>query len=397
MGDLEERKSKINDFLNQVYNNIKKSNSLTANSIYHQLIRYDLPESELGRITKEIFPYWLNKFNNRENVRTFYDERTFGDNFLIFQNFKQPMDVMYHSDPVKIYVAFEHDKLKQNFDKIMEFLTNNNIIHYTKVAKIMRNDMITIRVKEMEDAKKVINFINSFVTDGALLTNPFLMHDGIVGLAVNNFDSYNAKVSELVYDYMNNKLIHNNSNISYDDFVNFTRNYRFPQEKDCPYVYIEEIRKLILLSITSNDLNKFKNHYYSAVRNKDKTMPIEEKQDFLISILYKFVKETVRRHGFECAEESLYKYLNFGDILGLSRIKNEDGTYNRNELKEYSYQEMLEAIKGKYKTDDASKIIKYMMNGNIEKSPKKRDALISVLSEFVQETVKKHGVEFAEE
>ena len=72
---------------------------------------------------------------------------------------KEFYDALYSS--VKIYVSVDAVNLCEVATKIFEYMMRENIVTQSKVAKVMRNDVLVLRVATKEDAIKLINYINS--------------------------------------------------------------------------------------------------------------------------------------------------------------------------------------------------------------------------------------------
>ena len=104
--------------------------------------------------------------------------------------------------PIKLYIPIGK---KDSLDFIMNliyFIEDSEIWHQSKLASDIRADDMVIRVYTQEDAKKIIEFANANAGETLLETNPFLMRDGKVGLAVDGKQSFNHSTSYLIADYI---------------------------------------------------------------------------------------------------------------------------------------------------------------------------------------------------
>ena len=128
---------------------------------------------------------------------------------------------------MKLYVAWEPEYVDNYVNSIIDFMVKNNMSYYLKVAKIVRNDMATISIGDITDAYKVIDFINNNFQRGHIKTNPFCMTKGIVGLAVDNYNSYNSRVEKLIGSYYEYKISLGERDVGYDDFVEFVSHFHY--------------------------------------------------------------------------------------------------------------------------------------------------------------------------
>ena len=104
--------------------------------------------------------------------------------------------------PIKLYIPIGK---KDSLDFIMNliyFIEDSEIWHQSKLASDIRTDDMVIRVYTKEDARKIIDFVNENKGQTLLETNPFLMRDGKVGLAVDGKQSFNHSTSYLIADYI---------------------------------------------------------------------------------------------------------------------------------------------------------------------------------------------------
>lgn len=411
--NFENRKNKIEDFLKKSLQMALDDMELSRQKIYNELIRYGIEDEELHYLDNDsLFHYWTNRYMESKNIDVAVDNIYFNGNFCIFKNYKNGDNILNYSDPVKIYLSYDSNHLRRNVDLIMDFLEKNNIVHYSKVAKIYRNDMLTIRIPDINQAYKVIDFINRNASDGYIETNPFCIKDGVVGLAIDNYNSYNSRVAELICDYLAKKISSNDFDVSYDDFVLFTKDYEFKNDGLSKTrnnkIYLDEIKNLIYISITSDKIEDFNNHYYNVSKNKNKKGIINKaNSDILLETLSLFVKATIVKHGPSFAKNGLIQYLDTGRCDGLSRVKDNNGKLNRNLLKRFNYKDMKKALIMKYKKHDSSYLAESFIseitnerNNKTELTNEKNDknevideSLIKFFSKIVNDTYQKYGYE----
>jgi len=238
--------------------------------IYKYLRCYNIG-NEANLEIKNNFSNWINRYQNKKTKCVNTSNHPYWCQFI---NEKYNNQVIKESDPVKLYIPLKSEYIYEGVNRIFDFCEQNDIIHQSKVAATMRNDNVVLRIKEINDAIKVINFVNSdeYLKHGSLKPNPFCFNVGNVGLAIDNKNSYNDNFSRYLSNYINYKKQKNNLyNVSIQDFFDFVACNRLPDNNTREdIIYGDEIRKLILTSLSSNKFEDFKNHYYSVVGNKNR-------------------------------------------------------------------------------------------------------------------------------
>lgn len=249
---------------------------ITKGTIYHQLMIYNLSDSELrDNSLLDVF----------DNLKAYFAHSRI-DVFVspLQKRFLQMQNVNATSVSekfIKIYMSFPKKSMEQCVKIIFDYIKENNIYSYSKIADEIRSDSVVLRLNCKEDALSVMNFVNSnsFLRNNAKLTNPFLLRYGICGVSYDDEMSYNSTISELMRDYFINLWKNNNLqgaslqnfyefvNVSYQNrFINKTQLEELVEQKD--YTNLEnrfksighkinnqrKIQKLLLVSL-SNDFN----------------------------------------------------------------------------------------------------------------------------------------------
>lgn len=222
------RQQEITRFL-QLLRGISTCDSdFSADTVYSLLCGYDItvtpnengPTSlkndySIVRGYRLYFEYLKGRFKDT-NIEVFEHEDQ--DKFLQFHNIEE-----YNHDFIKLYINVNPNFFYNAVLLIHEFMNNENIKQLSKIADHARSDAIVLRVTNIEDAVKVINFVNSnpLIVNESRKTNPFIPRCGVVGIAYDGCISYNAMVSELVYGYMNWEKYNENTPDSYAKFLEF--------------------------------------------------------------------------------------------------------------------------------------------------------------------------------
>ena len=166
----------INEFL-KYYAKIYKQKPelpILRDTIYHGLMTYGLKEEEKqDNSIKYMFNKWIEHYKNT--------------NLIVYESELQKRFLQFHSsngrnseDYVKIYVTFAKEDIELCVMQIFDFIGQNKFETYSKVSDVIRSDAIVLRMANINDAKKVINFINTnlYLSSKARKTNPFLIKNG---------------------------------------------------------------------------------------------------------------------------------------------------------------------------------------------------------------------------
>lgn len=104
--------------------------------------------------------------------------------------------------PIKLYIPIGKKDSLNFIMNLIYLIEDSDIWHQSKLASDIRTDDMVIRVYTKEDARKIIDFVNENKGQTLLETNPFLMRDGKVGLAVDGKQSFNRVTSFLIAEYI---------------------------------------------------------------------------------------------------------------------------------------------------------------------------------------------------
>lgn len=217
------RINEIDIFLRKISQLSKTSISLTPDLVYGLLEKYDFSPEEFTKENNlsEYFNYWIEYFRNKKNINVFCHPMQ--KNFLQFWNGKNN-----GSEYIKLYISVNKSSLLKSVNEIFTYLEKKNVSQGSKVANKIRSDSIVLRIKDDKDVKEIIDFINKnkYIKNGARKTNPFILREGVVGLAYDNDLSYNAAVAFLISEYINNKKENQDfGNVNCIDFSNYVTDY----------------------------------------------------------------------------------------------------------------------------------------------------------------------------
>jgi len=343
------REKNINLFLKKIAK-MYQHKDIIPQDIYREIIFDNIPPQK--RI--DISPYfkeWEQNFKNNTRLNVFVDEKH--PTFCQFVDNNLRID-RKGNDPVKIYLSLKPEYLYHGVEQIFKFLSDNSIKHQSKVSQYIRNDNVVIRVYDLKDAVKVMSYINKnhYLVKGHNEALPFCFHSGIVGLAMDNYHSYNTIVSMFLYKYLEYKRHFNKlKEVSCQDFYNFVNQYDIEKEfnsgihffcsqrQDIPYV--NEIKKLLLHSLNFSNINEFEKHYYSVLGNAKQNNTLSNNE--IINNLLTAMNGTYNKYGYDLVFKALYKYLMTSDPTGFTR-QDFNGNQCRELITKYNIKEVRQEI-----------------------------------------------------
>ncbi len=329
------RINEIDEFLRNISDYLKHNPSfeLQEKHVYEMLKMYDFDNEEYKVSFKDYFSYWEEYFKSQKNITVFVHGEQ--KRFLQFWNNNKD-----DNDYIKFYVSVDPGSMLKTVNDIFTFTEKNNITQCSKVADKARSDSIVLRIKE-EDAEKVMNYINNnkYINRNAKKTNPFLLHEGVVGVAYDDNLSYNSTVSFIITEYFKFKKSNNDlENTNYIDFYKYVYNY---SEK---------------LRLDEKFIEKFENSKYF-------------KSEYNRLSKYKISKEQVldnSRRVIDLISFNLNKNKNYKDLIDLYKsdkvkAKKEESIDCKKLLDNY-----LDVAFCKYKTKEGiAEYLESYMNGNV--------------------------------
>lgn len=186
-------------------------------TIYSDLMNYELQKDEVGQSLAKYFDDWQYRFRGRK--------------LNVFYSFQQPRFLQFHydayekKDHVKIYLSFSKEDVFECVNMIFDYIDQNEFSTLSKVADVRRSDEVVLRMSNVEDAKKLLEFINNneYLSTRAKPVNPFLIKSGVAGLANDRLLSYNETLSFIIAEYF--KKVEDYDKVSLLDFRRFVVNY----------------------------------------------------------------------------------------------------------------------------------------------------------------------------
>ncbi len=321
---MNDRYRQIDKFL-KIWRDVAKENpSVTFddvsgnNMIYRYLIRLNISNEEQAlAIDNSHFPAWISRFEENENIDCFVSENW--KYFCQFVNGK-----IKQNEYIKVYVPLDSQHIWDGVNIIFDFLSQNNIIHQSKVGKRFRFDNVVIRLTNKKDAEKLIKFIktNQYIQDGLVEPNPFAYNKDNIALACDGNISYNETVSSCIGIYISEKRKNNQlDEVGVKDFYVFLSNYyynvfmnkdynKFKEDfnledfnglNDNVFANYKQVLALIIKSADPNfNFDNYIDHFKMCAKGK-----VDE--NYLQSL--DFIPPTIKDNGITPIEELLFEVL----------------------------------------------------------------------------------------
>ena len=265
--------------------------------VYSQLIRFNLPNNEDMASLSELWPKITYLVKSEDDRKTYSWQN---GSFLVFDRGNLT------GNEIKIYVPMDRKSISQNVALLEKFMREYNISHQLKVAKIVRNDDVVIRVNTLEEAQALINFIKENIpATERIKANPFLANYDDIGLAMDNNHSFNTELSNLIADYITSlKQKKRLDQVSLNDFRIFifqqqkelARNAKTGNQLDLLDIYR-------LLGFTTTDEFSLANFYqFASEKQIDKYTAKRERIVNPEYYLEQAIQETAKKYPQNCAQ-----------------------------------------------------------------------------------------------
>lgn len=296
---MENRIESMNAIFKDLYLTAKEQNIiLNKDLVYRYLIKRDVPFLEMDVnvngvtfdeygnyeqkeiLSGDFFSRWIKRFASRDNISVFCDSGW--SYFCQFEN--GDFSSLYQRQNfncVKMYIPLGYHHLYDGANKIFDFLSSENICHRSKISSKLRFDNIVVRLPNLEDAKKLQNFIDNdaYIQEGLVKGNAFSFQNHGICYAMDGRLSYNSYLSSLISEYINHMCANQHatvSDVTVQQFQQYVRrvsndfdlikSHLSPQEKVSSYLKENVadafgIVRLIDMSLSSNDMYNFEEHF----------------------------------------------------------------------------------------------------------------------------------------
>lgn len=194
----------MNEFLRYLEKIYRENNITDYKTIYSLLITSNINRENI----EEFFDKWIKVYSKRKkDISVFRD-----DNWRYFCQFMHPVykeNLPKDNKMIKLYFSFHKPFMDKAARIIFDYLCKKKIFHISKIGSYTRNDSIVIRVNNLDDARKIIRFVNgdSFLKKNMVSINPFVYQEDGIGITIDGNNSYNSELAKLLFKYFNFRKI----------------------------------------------------------------------------------------------------------------------------------------------------------------------------------------------
>lgn len=339
------KKVEISTFLLQMQSLFIKHNFSNRNlkHIYKKVVTEGVSAKEVNMDLSDVFNAECER--NRDNSKLYVFVSPGWRYFCQYRS--SVLDGTFSTNPIKLYLPLKGENIQNSLKKIFDFITDNGIVHYSKLARDVRNDDLVIRVLSKEDADKIIEFVNSDpeLTKDMYNPNPFCINQGKVGLAMDYRLSYNEVISKYLFYYLKEATL-NNEIANYESFKFFIqrnlqalydkddlseqiRNYAMNNLDDLPNFLqgLEEITEIILLNLEGGS----KDQLYDKFKERNSLeFKRDGYKDFSYSNLFvsdadlfkDIITTMYYKYGEYATKENLREFKSLNDLSRITRSNN---------------------------------------------------------------------------
>lgn len=193
----------IETFLKSIASRVKLDDKdMEKMDIYNELSNYGLSDDEKERegSLKDIQNELVREFRHKPFVYCMKYE-----DWLLYR--EESVDDMIRNgtiknkQQVKLYIPANEENMQDVARGVFDFMAKNYIVNDSKMSADLRADDLVVRVFSQRDALRISKFVNENLQDKLLLTNPFMVNDGQIGIASDGRLSYNERVATFLADY----------------------------------------------------------------------------------------------------------------------------------------------------------------------------------------------------
>lgn len=193
---------------------------LNENIVYNYLINFNVPNEEYEiDIKKEgLFDKWEKNSEELENV--IYNKSNNWIDSCLFTDKNNKVDTF--TNPIKIYIPIKYNYIEESVNKLLAFFSKKNMPYQLKISRYINNNNVIVRLVNIDDLNKLINFIkyNEYINEGLISPNPFCYNEESLALTIDNNLSYISIIANYIYKYLLTKK-DNIEEIKTHDFYNY--------------------------------------------------------------------------------------------------------------------------------------------------------------------------------
>lgn len=172
----------------------------THDFIYKKLIQRGIYLNESKVKTTQWYPIWMANLGKLKNLDVYLPNKKQG--FLQLRN-TDPTKIDVESY-IKIYIPLHRSHFNQCVQRLFTFLSEENIIHNSKIRNQIAGDAVVVRVTSRLDVDRITNFIkqDSLFDTALIKPNPFTIQKEGLAIVKDGNLSYNSILCYYIENYI---------------------------------------------------------------------------------------------------------------------------------------------------------------------------------------------------
>ena len=182
--------------------------SIDYDLIYGELTIFNANRNNLYRLDRQNIVSVQTAMANRYRYENRVNTYLYNDYFWVIENRHGLKNNEYYDElgnSIKLYIAVDPSIINNVASMVFDYIISENILSQSKISKQFRNDALVVRVRNKEDAEKIVNFVNGINYTSAVKPNPFIHSIGNVSMTLDGTLSYNKALTKLLSRYFNEK------------------------------------------------------------------------------------------------------------------------------------------------------------------------------------------------
>lgn len=316
---------KIDEYLNNI--GTIPVDELTYEYIYNELICYN--NRKIGNGIKNIDDIFSDIKQNKLESIELDEGKILISNVITCDNSKKM---------VELGIFNKLDKSSENISKLLDYL-NKKKIKYRGKLKIYDNILYsTFVIEDIDDALKVVDFVNCKLNKNVNSVNPLFFSSGYVMISLNCEYSYIEILARYLYNFII-EMKRDNKNIDYNNFKNFMINHYFQITNQIDlYKYLEfnvrniklstffndleEITNIIVYLFNGNEIEEFKDYLHKLKRQKKNKYENYDDLKECSKLFDELVSKMFLTYGEEETRNNLLNYMQTGESNYITRCDN---------------------------------------------------------------------------
>ncbi len=175
----------------------------THDFIYKKLIQRGVYLNESKVKTTQWYPIWMANLGKLKHLDVYLPNKKQG--FLQLRN-TDPSNTDVESY-IKMYIPLHRSHFNQCVQRLFTFLSEENVIHNSKIRNQIAGDAVVVRVTSRLDVDRITSFIkqDSLFDTALIKSNPFAIQKEDLAIVKDGNLSYNSILCYYIENYMKNE------------------------------------------------------------------------------------------------------------------------------------------------------------------------------------------------